>query len=93
MGFPYKHCYFKTRLPTCQNGVENCDKAYYYRRGQTMFGAPFWWPTGAGHLCIYISTSCPIQMGFHLVYKNPVRRLLSQIMLFLVHATVELNEM
>ena len=26
--FPYKHCYFKTCLPTRQNGVENRDKAY-----------------------------------------------------------------
>ena len=28
VGFPYKHCYFKTYLPTRQNGVENRDKAY-----------------------------------------------------------------
>ena len=26
--FPYKHCFFKTCLPTRQNGVENRDKAY-----------------------------------------------------------------
>ena len=26
--FRYKHCYFKTCLPTRQNGVENRDKAY-----------------------------------------------------------------
>ena len=28
IGFPYKHCYFKTCLPTRQNVVENRDKAY-----------------------------------------------------------------
>ena len=27
LGFPYKHCYFKTCLPTRQNGVENRNKA------------------------------------------------------------------
>ena len=27
-GFPYKHYYFKTCLPTRQNGVENRDEAY-----------------------------------------------------------------
>ena len=26
--FPYKHCFFKSCLPTRQNGVENRDKAY-----------------------------------------------------------------
>ena len=32
MGFPYKHCYFKTRLPTRRNCVENRDKAYFLRK-------------------------------------------------------------
>ena len=26
---PYKHCYFRMCLPTCQNGIENHDKAYF----------------------------------------------------------------
>ena len=33
IGFPYKHCYFQACLPTRQNGVENCDKAYHLARG------------------------------------------------------------
>ena len=31
IGFLCKHCYFKTCLPTRQNGVENRDKAYFSR--------------------------------------------------------------
>ena len=33
MGFPYKHCLFKTCLPTRQNGVENRDKANWFSTG------------------------------------------------------------
>ena len=29
IGFLFKHCYFKTCLPTHQNDVEKRDKAYY----------------------------------------------------------------
>ena len=32
-----QHCYFKTCLPTRQNGVENRDKAYlFFRSGSAM---------------------------------------------------------
>ena len=51
IGFPYKHCYFQACLPTRQNGVENCDKAYQLARGDYSRGALTQFQNGRLPIC------------------------------------------